>query len=229
LKSLLSRWNLETGEVTEVVKQIPLARGLAFSPDGRFAAVAGGLDVTVLDLEKNRRQVLKRKVPRETHGICFSADGKWLVHTEGLEVVLWEVGSWQEKRTFSLPKVLLLAIAISPDGKFLATNGEEKTIQLWEIETGRRYATLPGHREPTHRLVFSPDGKRLFSGSKGPSGTGQAGLWDVASGKEVAVFDRLESNVYRAAFAPDGKYLITSGAQGTLRWWNIDGVPNPEP
>jgi WD40 repeat protein len=116
------------------------------------------------------------------HRLCHADRLTWPAHTGGVN-----------------------ALAFNPDGKLLASGGEDHVIKLWDVATGREVRTLRGHTQRILALAFSPDGRHLASGSVNDG----AFLWEVASGKQVRVFggggDRLF--VSRLAFSPDGQHL----------------------
>ena len=62
----------------------------------------------------------------------------------------------------------VLAVAFSPDGNVLASCSRDKTIKLWDPQTGALRRTLTGPKNRLESLAFSPDGKTLASGSGGP-------------------------------------------------------------
>ncbi len=102
-----------------------------------------------------------------------------------------------------------------PDGKTLATGGDDNTARLWDTATGKEVrAPLTGHTETVWSVAFSPDGKTLATGSDDKT----ARLWDTATGKEVrAPLTGHTETVWSVAFSPDGKTLATGSDDKTAR------------
>lgn len=79
-------------------------------------------------------------------------------------VKVWEVATETIVHEFTLHAKRILAAAFSPDGRFLATAGLDRSVRLWELATGKPAHVFTGHRGPVAALEYSPDGSRLASG-----------------------------------------------------------------
>ena len=60
---------------------------------------------------------------------------------------------------------MVWSVAYSPDGRYLASGNDDKTIKIWEVATGKQLRTLNGHSYRVNSVVYSPDGRYLASGS----------------------------------------------------------------
>lgn len=114
-------------------------------------------------------------------------------------------------------------VAISPDGKTIATGATDGTIKLWDGITFKQLASLPAaHAGGVRAVQFSPDGKVLASGG----GDKIARLWDVTVEKPVVLFklEGHEGAVNAVAFSPDGKRLAAgtgvSKKSGVVQIWD---------
>jgi WD40 repeat protein len=224
---------------------------LAYSPDGSQIASAGfsgedkRCEVRLFDARSGkviRRFIpaLKEKVgetfpinlPRPT--VVFSPDAKlvaagcpdWTVH-------LWDVQSGREVSVFENQwgytnrplgkRYETVPLAISRDGKVLASAGFGSVISLWDIATGRKLHELrAGDPKPSvytgcqnyYALVFSADGKSLFSG-----GSGGLLRWDLGSEREE-VWDNLHF-LFAMDLSKKGDLLAVGGLGESLSIWNV--------
>ncbi|MBI2900485.1 MAG: hypothetical protein HYY17_09885, partial [Planctomycetes bacterium] len=94
----------------------------------------------------------------------------------------------------------------------------DKTLKLWDVESGREIATWRGHRSDVSSVAFSPDGKRALSGSWDQT----LKLWDVESGKEAGTWRGHEAAVNSVAFSPDGKRALSGSGDSTLKLWDVE-------
>ncbi|MCS7264005.1 MAG: WD40 repeat domain-containing protein [Armatimonadetes bacterium] len=117
----------------------------------------------------------------------------------------------------------ITAIALSSDGKILATAAKDFKIKLWDWSEKRLIRTLTGHKKNILRLKFTPDGKYLVSASADMS----VKMWDVMTGNLVRQWDD-ESTVdwhngwiQAIAISADGKFLATGSRDTTIKVWDL--------
>jgi WD40 repeat protein/uncharacterized caspase-like protein len=136
----------------------------------------------------------------------FSADGRLLSTALGNTVRLWDTTTGSEVRAIDvpnrfaqfMPESFVFATAFSPDGRLLATSGNDSRISLWDTATGRAAGNLVGHANPAYEAAFSPDGTRLFAGGKT--------VWDVATGRGLRA-SRLDMPNGLGLLSRDGRLL----------------------
>jgi WD40 repeat protein len=109
--------------------------------------------------------------------------------------------------------------AISPDERFLAYNGENYSVELWQIPEKRKWATLQGHTWHLFGVEFSPDSRLLASFGWGTD----CRLWDVEKGTKARPH-RLQGHragVDQAVFSPDGRTVATSSGDLSCKLWSV--------
>jgi hypothetical protein len=125
------------------------------------------------------------------------------------------------------PESQVRALAMSPDGKTLASGSDDLAVQLWDLATGKPTTKLPGHTDWLLCLAFSPDGKLLASAGYG----GTVRLWETASGKKLLDIPAQPppppktepgppNTVLAVAFSPDGKLLAVGGTDAQIHLVN---------
>ena len=113
------------------------------------------------------------------------------------------------------------AVAFSPDGRYLASGGLDRTLRLWDRATGNEIRPFYGHEGFVRGLAFSPDGRWLLSASEDNS----LKLWEVASGRPLADFHGHQSFTSCVAFSPDGRLLASGGMDHAVKLWLATSSP----
>ncbi len=118
------------------------------------------------------------------------------------------------------------ALAVSLDGKTLASGSDDNTIKLWSLPDGKLLATLEGHKNRVNALAISPDGKTLASGSDDTT----VKLWSLPDGKLLATLEEHKDRVNALVISPDGKTLVSGsgyvGESDSIKLWSLpDGKP----
>jgi WD40 repeat protein len=203
---------------------------VAFSPDGKHLASAGGSEfrparnkgMTSGQVKLWDRAAAKELAPLTGHtskvfSAIFSPDGKTLATGSADRTVrLWDVPAGTERLVLRGHAEAVWSVAISPDGKTLFSASADRTVRLWDVATGRERGSLKGHEEEVLTVAISPDGKTLATG--GADWTVR--LWDVATEQERAVLKGHRGAVHSLAFTSDGRTLATGSGDETVKLWD---------
>ncbi len=105
------------------------------------------------------------------------------------------------------------SVAFSPDGKYALSGSLDKTLKLWDVNTGKEIRTFQGHSDIVFSVAFSPDGKYALSGS----GDGTLKLWEIETGKELASLISMDENDW-VVVTPDGYFDGSPNGMKNLHW-----------
>lgn len=107
-------------------------------------------------------------------------------------------------------------IAWSPDGRLLASPSRDKTVRIWDAETGGLLQVLMGHTSWVNSVAWSPDGRWLASGSE----NGSLRIWSANSWQQVGILTGHVGRIECLAWSQDGKYLASASGDRTVRIWS---------
>ncbi|WP_052334329.1 WD40 domain-containing protein [Kamptonema formosum] len=132
--------------------------------------------------------------------------------------------AWTCAHTISGHSDIIRTVAISPDGKTLATGSFDKTVKLWNLDTGELIDTIAGHSNPIRSVAFSPDGKTLASACTIVFQDGTIKLWDADTRRlrQTLGSSLLVLTVETLAFSPDGQILASGNFDHTINLWDLN-------
>ncbi|OAX33667.1 WD40 repeat-like protein, partial [Rhizopogon vinicolor AM-OR11-026] len=217
-------WNVETEKViAKWAGHTDIVRSLCWSADSeRVVSGSGDGTVRVWNVESG-------KTPCQTMR-GHTGDVNWTVHLpDGQSIITcsnygslqrWDLESgaqigddWRDGRD----EAEVWCIALSPNGKTLASGNSEGTVRLWNIETEKVIAKWAGHTNTVWSLCWSADGERVVSGSH----DGTARVWNVESGKTVLGPIQVHGSVYAVVHSPDMKKIATGAAnENGVKIWD---------
>jgi WD40 repeat protein len=108
------------------------------------------------------------------------------------------------------------AIAVAPDGTWLATASHDRTVRLWDVVTGEQRAILSGHEDAVTSVEISPDGTWLASASWDCT----VRIWDATTGAARHVLTGHDAVVSGVAIAADGRWLASTSWDGAVLTWD---------
>ena len=104
-------------------------------------------------------------------------------------------------------------VSFSPDGKYIASGSEDKTIKIWEFRTGREIKTLLGHQSQVNQVLFTSDGKNLISGGRDQ----KILIWNLESGKNIKKYNYPDENIVSLDLTSDNRYLAIGTTKRLVR------------
>ena len=110
-------------------------------------------------------------------------------------------------------------VCVTRDGRFVLSGSEDRTVRLWDIESGEPLAILEGHEAKVLSVDVTPDGGSGVSGSEDKT----IRVWDLMAKRQAAVLTGHDGPVLSVHVLPDGKRLLSHSKDGTLRLWDITG------
>jgi RNA polymerase sigma factor (sigma-70 family) len=160
--------------------------------------------------------------PQCGYQVAFTPSGKLVAATDwGNAISVWNGATGREVHRFAVNAGDTVAVAFSADEKILISVGVSK-LRRWDLTTGKQLAehpVVPATPQASQtRGVFSVDATRVAVAA---TGTGAIRVYDTASGEEIRQLNGDANGIYAMAFSADGKALVSSGADRTIRLWDL--------
>lgn len=207
--------------------------------------------IRVWDIEKNTVKSTLNIERRGVNHFFFSRDGKKLISDSGPdevvitrekwkveitkkasthEVLIWDVATGKKEANLKGHEVEIRSIALSSDGKSLATGDADGVIKIWDWashkETLSMHAytnksaprlAIANNNRAVDFLSFSPDGKELVSGrehDRNQDDPRTVVVWNLEKGQEIGRYRPRAGTIYGLAYSPDGRFVAVGSKDG---------------
>ncbi len=197
---------------------------VVFSRDGTQLAVASqDGTVGIYDSNTGNRILEFIASPAGIQRIAFNPTGKRIAVAAGDGINVWDATTGKQLLTYSGhgEGVRSSGITFSPDGKWIASSGNDGTIKVWDSETGAEIFTLLGHTGSTFGTAFSANGQYLATSSVDRT----VKVWKLPkAGEQVPEPLTLYGNtgaVYQVTFSPDGTRIVSVGRDHVVHIYEL--------
>ena len=230
--SELRVWDLNTLEPTKSLDNFA-AESIAFSPDGRYVAMANRDPQAQVLRVADWNVVARPSSEQFVMCVAFSPDSRWLVTgIRAGKLAMWDVTTFNGGDNTLLKPVAqasagatIYTVAFSPKGRYLASDDSYGVVDLWYVSTGndrntpelskltpeQQIKSLSNGQSP---LVFSPDESYIATSQRSSLSTGgfsnTAQILEVKTGLENARIGLGSKGINAIAFSPDGQLLATA-------------------
>jgi len=192
---------------------------VAFSPDGKVV-LTGGRDNAAILWNASDGSELRRFTRHEEAVIavgfspdmtyCFSASADGTICT-------WETQTTSVTRRIAAGKIS--SAAFSANGKIALAGGQEKSIGVWDLQSGSQTGVLTGgFSKTTLALAISENGRYAASGGMDKSVV----IWDLSSKSALRTLAGHDGWVQSLAFSSDNRYIMSGGKDDTVRLWDFE-------
>ncbi|MDP1563828.1 MAG: serine/threonine-protein kinase [Pirellulaceae bacterium] len=212
-------WDSEDGrELAHLDEFSGSVTDVAMHPSGRFVAATG---------ENGKLMVWDVTTQRVLHDIDRNFNGAGFLAYESRGTCLIIVNSnrieFRDANNYRLVHSIadahsgaIRALAVSPDGKQLATASWDQTIKIWDVDVAKHVRTIQALSGSLMAVAWSPDGLHLAASGMDFTIT----VWESATGQLLQKFSGHEFTTRDLSFSPDGRHLASAGADGSVKVWD---------
>ena len=200
---------------------------VAFSPNGKLVALGDTNSQVAVYVPEGNGNQLALSVQGTDHldvmGVAFTADGAAVFSCGPDGKVRLTAGPTADGanapntatklREFTGHSGAVYALAVTADGKFLITGGNDKTVRVWEVASGKQLRAFQGHLSAVTAVAVRGDGRQVVSGSL----DGAVRVWELNSVDDHRALTDAKASLWAVAVSPDSKRLAAAGADKMIR------------
>jgi cytochrome c len=204
-------------------------RALAVSPNGQHL-LSGSFDTTAIiwSLATGAAEKVLRFHAGAVNAVVFLENGRIATSGEDARIAIWQVGDDRPAAVLEGHTAPVVNLAVSPDGKTLASASWDNTVRLWSLAGGAP-RVLEGHQQNVNGVAFTPDGRAVVTVSYDLT----LRIWTLTGGGAPTTVT-LPSPLNSVAVAPSGQ-IVAAGASGKVFFLSaagelqgeVDAVPVP--
>jgi len=218
--STVRLWDAGTAPDLRVVarQRVPFVSGVRRAHSIEITDAQG----TVHVLDPEGRRVVDVKPGRETPPgqMTVARSGSLVARASDDAIRIFRDGRViQELKDLSTKPALVAAsirdLEFSPDGKLIASVGDDHYLRVWDVATGHKLYAVVAHQGPVPALAFSPDSRWIAT-----AGTISVRVWDARSPNELLLLLGPTKPVQTVLFTADGKAIVAAGKDGTIRMYD---------
>ncbi len=218
----LQIWDAMTG-VTVYTQPMRGTAMVAWSPDGKYIASCGAEEngpLYVQDTTPGKEGFYHYKEFYESGvvGLAWSPNGRYIAtsyENQREQVKVWNPSTKVLLCSYSGHSEDCRCLAWSPDGKQIASGGDDSTVHVWNVATGSLILTYHGHADEILAVAWSSNGRYIASGSCDKT----VQVWDATDGGHVYTYRGHSDAVTAVAWSPDGTRIASGSSDHTVQVW----------
>ncbi|WZF20529.1 DUF4082 domain-containing protein [Nostoc sp. UHCC 0302] len=195
---------------------------VTFSPKGD--TLASGTEkgqIALIDVKSGKvARTIKTDTDTAIAGIAYTPDGKLTSVSTDTKVRRWNMASGKQEAILQASENPPRAIAVSPDGKFIASAGEDPNVAVWDSTTNKLIRFFEGHKRFVNSVAFNSDSTLLASADE----QGRIYVWNLKESKLLRTLLGHADGITAIAFNPNRKnadQLASVSKDATVRLWDV--------